>query len=60
MVVFENDLGTRTHYKHIRFWDFINGSMVHELDTGSQATFFPPLTPPAPRILFHFVITNSY
>lgn len=54
MVVFENDLGTRTHYKHIRFWDFINGSMVHELDTGSQATFFPPLTPPAPVPFCHY------
>jgi cell division cycle 20-like protein 1 (cofactor of APC complex) len=37
--------GGGTQDKHIRFWNVINGSMLHELDTGSQVTFFfPPFT----------------
>ena len=33
--------GGGTQDKHIRFWNVINGSMLHELDTGSQVMFFP-------------------
>ena len=29
-------MGCRTQDKHIRFWNSINGSMLHELDMGSQ------------------------
>jgi len=32
--------GGGTQGKHIRFWNVINGSMLHELDTGSQVTSF--------------------
>ena len=40
--------GGGTQDKHIRFWNVINGSMLSELDTGSQvrpssSPFFPPL-----------------
>ena len=37
--------GGGTQDKHIRFWNVINGSMLHELDTGSQVTFFLPPFP---------------
>ena len=36
--------GGGTQDKHIRFWNVINGSMLHELDTGSQVSRFPPFT----------------
>ena len=32
--------GGGTQDKHIRFWNVISGSMLHELETGSQVTFF--------------------
>lgn len=31
--------GGGTADKHIRFWNAYNGSLLHELDTGSQASF---------------------
>ena len=32
--------GGGTQDKHIRFWNVLNGSMLHELDTGSQVRTF--------------------
>jgi cell division cycle 20-like protein 1 (cofactor of APC complex) len=32
--------GGGTQDKHIRFWNVLNGSMLHELDTGSQVRSF--------------------
>ena len=32
--------GGGTQDKHIRFWNVLNGSMLHELDTGSQVCSF--------------------
>lgn len=31
--------GGGTADKHIRFWNVLNGNMLHELDTGSQVRF---------------------
>ena len=42
--------GGGTQDKHIRFWNVINGSMLHELDTGSQVTFFSR----SPFPIFHY------
>jgi cell division cycle 20-like protein 1 (cofactor of APC complex) len=33
--------GGGTQDKHIRFWNVLNGSMLSELDTGSQVCYFP-------------------
>ena len=34
-----------TQDKHIQFRNVINGSILHELDSGSQVTFFSPPFP---------------
>ena len=41
--------GGGTQDKHIRFWNVLNGSMLHELDTGSQVRSFVII------ILCHFL-----
>jgi WD40 repeat protein len=33
--------GGGTQDKHIRFWNTFSGTMLNELDTGSQVHFFP-------------------
>lgn len=42
--------GGGTQDKHIRFWNTISGTMLSELDTGSQVCVFNPIPGPLPLI----------